>query len=197
MVQQNMNLSTSFYNELSETGLTILDDFLTADDLNAIHSDIAQWREMKAFRRAGVGKGGKYRLADKIRRDEILWFDPQALTQAQKIIWDQMMLLKESVNRHLFLGLRSFEGHYAIYQPGGFYEKHVDAFSGDSDRQVSTVLYLNRQWKTGDGGELRVFQKDIEPIPGRLVCFLSDQIEHQVLPTKTERFSFAGWFKKS
>jgi SM-20-related protein len=35
--------------------------------------------------------------------------------------------------------------------------------------------------------------KDALPIAGRLVCFRSDVIEHEVLPSKKERLSVTGW----
>jgi SM-20-related protein len=34
---------------------------------------------------------------------------------------------------------------------------------------------------------------DILPLAGRLVCFRSDQIEHEVLPATRERLSLTGW----
>ncbi len=35
----------------------------------------------------------------------------------------------------------------------------------------------------------------IPPKSGRLFVFLSEQFPHEVLPTNTERFSIAGWFR--
>jgi SM-20-related protein len=43
-----------------------------------------------------------------------------------------------------------------------------------------------------DGAEL---VKDVLPIGGRLVVFLSGEIPHEVLPTQKERISITGWLK--
>ena len=56
------------------------------------------------------------------------------------------------------------------------------------------VLYLNEDWSPAAGGELRFFDaagqhRDIEPIAGRLVCFLTPDREHAVLPTRRDRKS--------
>lgn len=65
------------------------------------------------------------------------------------------------------------------------------------------VLYLNHTWKSEDKGELRLHlehpkphQVDISPIAGRLVCFLSAEVLHEVLETTVPRFSFASWWKR-
>jgi SM-20-related protein len=59
-------------------------------------------------------------------------------------------------------------------------------------------LYLNESWTPDSGGELRIFDgdeaRDIEPLAGRLVCFLSAGREHAVLPTRRDRLSVSGWF---
>jgi SM-20-related protein len=36
---------------------------------------------------------------------------------------------------------------------------------------------------------------DVEPLAGRLVCFLTPGREHEVLPARRERYSISGWFR--
>jgi SM-20-related protein len=36
---------------------------------------------------------------------------------------------------------------------------------------------------------------DIEPVGGRLVCFLTPGRVHEVLPARRERLSISGWFR--
>ena len=59
------------------------------------------------------------------------------------------------------------------------------------------IVYLNEDWKTGDGGELKIYLADkdalIEPIKNRCVIFKSDTLEHEVLVTNKSRFSLTGW----
>ena len=147
----------------------------------------------------GVGQGEKKQIQDSIRRDEVCWLERENATPAQKLLWSNFDELKITINRTLFLGLKDFEGHYAAYPAGGFYQRHLDSFTQDQSRTISIVLYLNPNWKKPDGGELRIYKKDsfidVEPVAGTLVCFLSREVEHEVLPSATERLSFAGWLR--
>ncbi|MHB8920449.1 MAG: 2OG-Fe(II) oxygenase [Halothiobacillus sp.] len=150
--------------------------------------------------RAGVGRGEIHHVNTAIRRDEIKWLD--GATRAQKIYLDQMAELQQQLNRALFLGLFEYEGHFAVYKPGGFYKKHLDSFRGRANRMVTTVLYLNPGWQADWGGELVIYPEDsaktlavITPEMGKLVVFMSEQIPHEVLPTQHPRVSVAGWFR--
>lgn len=46
------------------------------------------------------------------------------------------------LNRHLLLGLFSFESHFTHYRAGDFYKQHQDAFKGQANRILSLVVYL-------------------------------------------------------
>jgi SM-20-related protein len=108
--------------------------------------------------------------------------------------------LRLELNREAMLGLFELELHYAWYPPGAGYARHVDQPLGRAQRRVSVVLYLNQDWTPEAGGELRIFDaadghRDIEPIAGRLVFFLTPGREHAVLPTQRDRLSVSGWFR--
>ena len=99
------------------------------------------------------------------------------------------------------LGLFSFEGHYAIYPPGGGYARHKDRFRDDDARVLSCVAYLNDEWRACDGGALRIHRDaapplDVLPRGGTLVAFLSERFDHEVLPAARERCSVTGWFRR-
>jgi SM-20-related protein len=107
-----------------------------------------------------------------------------------------------AINQRLFLGLFDYESHYAIYPKGAFYKKHLDAFKGKSNRVLSTVFYLNKDWQAHNGGELLIYKPEseevletVQPNLGRLVIFLSEQFPHEVLPAQQQRYSIAGWFR--
>ena len=71
---------------------------------------------------------------------------------------------------------------------------------GRGDRVVSVVLYLNEAWIPADGGQLRLFDaetaRNVEPLAGRLVAFVTAGREHAVLPTQKDRLSLTGWFRR-
>ena len=99
-----------------------------------------------------------------------------------------------------FLGLDSFEGHYALYPPGACYRRHRDRFRDDDARVISCALYLNDDWSVADGGALRMHlpdgPHDIVPAGGAFVCFIAEHFEHEVLPSARERLAVSGWFRR-
>jgi len=90
--------------------------------------------------------------------------------------------------------------HYACYQEGSFYRKHVDSFVNDKSRQYSLIVYLNPDWTEADGGQLKLYIEDetveILPESGRAVCFPSHLIPHEVANSHKRRLSLTGWLKK-
>jgi SM-20-related protein len=98
-------------------------------------------------------------------------------------------------------GLEDFQGHFAIYPRGAAYARHFDRLVGSDVRAISAALYLNDGWRPEDGGSLRIYlgggrSEDVLPTGGRLVAFLSDRFEHEVLPSSRVRMSFTGWFRR-
>jgi SM-20-related protein len=177
----------------------IWDDFLTPAEVTLISVDYKKIYKAGSFQLAGIGNGSRSLNAE-IRTDESYWLDPLALTSSQSVFWDRLEKLKDSLNEAFFLGLWSLDGQYSRYPINGFYRKHIDRFSNDDQRTVSTVLYFNPNWVSGDGGELRIHgdvceKTDFAPIGGRLICFLSSKILHEVLTSNKARLSFAGWWK--
>ena len=149
---------------------------------------------------AQIGKGAKKLEALGIRNDSIVWINEETASLAEKKYLIEMNALMNELNRELYLGLREFECHFAKYQVSGFYKKHLDQHAGSNKRVVSAILYLN---EPKNGGELVIYDKEdhnlveatIRPEAGTFVCFLSNQIYHEVLPTQNERYSLTGWFR--
>lgn len=195
--------SKSIAKTLGEKGFCVSPGFLSPKLLADSLADLSAIRDLGRFQRAGIGQGAARRTRPQIRNDETFWLERERANATQTRMWRKIDLLKAAFNRTLFLGLRDFEGHYAVYSEGGFYERHRDSFRQDSARMVSFVLYLNSDWKPSDGGRLRIFMQqgsgdethvDIDPIGGTLVCFLSRELEHEVLVSHRPRFSLTGWF---
>lgn len=170
--------------------------------IDALRADCyARWQE-GTFREAAVGRHDERRVHRELRNDFIMWLNFAELTAAQRRYLDLMEAFRLHVNRQMYLGLFEYEAQFAVYPPGHFYRKHVDAFRGASSRVVSCVLYLNLRWVDEDGGALRLYLEDHEPptcmdiLPrgGRFVTFLSDRFYHEVRPAGRERLSLTGWF---
>ncbi|PTA50035.1 proline hydroxylase [Shewanella morhuae] len=157
-----------------------------------------QAHELKA---ASIGRGIEQQLNPDIRRDRIQWLEESNEPDSQYL--DVMMQLKNGLNRRLFMGLFDYESHYAVYQPGAFYKKHVDALKGSQNRILTTVFFLNPDWKAADCGELIIYDEAnieierIAPKMGQFVIFLSERFPHEVTQTLAQRNSIAGWFRVS
>src|SRR5947209_7201091 len=123
-------------NQLAESRLALLDHFLDEHEAAAVLARLVALRGEGRFRRAGVGSG---QVADEIRRDELHWLDREELPW----LWARFDEVRETLNRTLYLGLKSFEGHFAVYPTGAYYRRHRDQHRGKDARVVSAILYLN------------------------------------------------------
>ena len=152
------------------------------------------------FYPAGIGRANDQMLNSFVRRDEIHWLEPVNEAERDWLEWIEQ--LRNYLNRRLFLGLFSYEGHFAHYAPGAFYRQHLDAFRGEGNRVLTVVLYLNYNWQSNDGGELQMYAADgsepfarVLPRMGGMAVFLSEEFPHEVLPAKRDRYSIAGWYR--
>ncbi|MFN3235884.1 MAG: 2OG-Fe(II) oxygenase [Pseudomonadales bacterium] len=147
---------------------------------------------------AQIGRGVDEQQNHFVRKNSVHWLNEADATVQTWFAWIEQ--LRQTLNRHLFLGLDSFESHLALYQPGNFYRRHTDAFRGERNRVVSLVAYLNEGWQPDQGGELVLYPDNLAPIKvtpeiGTVVLFLSEEIPHEVLTTQRTRFGVAGWFR--
>ena len=185
--------------DLTHDGLSVRDRFLAPAQVRAL-AECARLRRARGdFDAARIGGGRSLQRREDIRGDSICWITPP-LWPAEQALLGELERLRLELNRESLLGLFELELHYAWYPPGAGYERHVDQPQGRVQRLVSLVLYLNEDWVPEAGGELRIFDaadchRDIAPVGGRLVCFLTPGREHAVLPTQRDRLSVSGWFR--
>ena len=191
---------TQLVEDIRLQGYSIQDNLLSSDLINRLLAEI-EALDNSQMKVAGIGRKQDYLKEQNSRRDYICWIDEEHPAGCDFI--RTMEVIKQALNRQLMMGLFDYESHYARYQKGGFYEKHLDAFKGKSNRVLSTVLYLNDNWQSDDAGEFVLFDEydnDTEigrflPIKGRLAVFLSEGFPHQVIPANRQRHSIAGWFR--
>jgi SM-20-related protein len=184
---------------LSIDGLSVRDRFLPPSQVRALVDCVNLRRERGDFHAARIGNERSLQHREDIRGDSTCWIVPPLLP-AERTLLEELERLRLELNVQAWLGLFELELHYARYPPGAGYARHVDQPQGRAQRRVSLALYLNEGWTPDAGGELRIFDaagrhRDIEPIAGRLVCFLTPGREHAVLPTQRERLSISGWFR--
>ena len=150
------------------------------------------------FQRAATGRGPHTMPNRFVRRDRIYWLNESDPWVDAWFSWTHR--LQDYLNQNLFLGLFSFECHFARYEKGDFYKRHLDAFRGERNRIVSLVTYLNEGWLPDQGGQLLLYPEQQEAIQvtpelGTVVLFLSEEIPHEVLPALRNRLGVAGWFR--
>ncbi|MGL5391568.1 MAG: 2OG-Fe(II) oxygenase [Shewanella sp.] len=185
---------------LAEQGYIVLTDLVPADISQILLAKV-QATQVDELKPAAIGRGIEQQLNTEIRRDRIRWLEAQNPQDA--LYLELMAQLKAGLNRRLFMGLFDYESHYAVYQPGAFYKKHVDALKGSQNRILTTVFFLNPDWQSADCGELIIYDEAdnelerIAPTLGQFVIFLSERFPHEVTPTFAERHSIAGWFRVS
>jgi SM-20-related protein len=183
--------------QIAENGFAVIDDFLSNEEIDSILALQGFKNGLLQFKKAGIGKNQDKQINEAIRGDYIQWIDPNNAEPPLLTYLDRLKQVIAFVNQSLFLSLKDCEVHQTIYPIGSFYKRHLDQFKKDDHRKLSVICYLNKDWKEADGGQLRMFigheSKDILPVAGRLVCFRSDLLEHEVLPATRERLSLTGW----
>lgn len=182
---------------LAEHGFAVVDNFLTSSEVDKIVS-LDEFKNSAAqFKKAGIGKDKNTQINEAVRGDYIQWLDRHTAPAPAKIYLNRLDELIQFLNQSLFLSLKDYEVHLTTYPVGSFYKRHLDQFKADDHRKLSVICYLNHAWTSEQGGQLRMYlpdgPKDILPLAGRLVCFRSDKIEHEVLPATRERQSITGW----
>jgi SM-20-related protein len=186
--------------QLAERGFGVVDDFVDAGLLTQLRWRCSELQAAGALRPARVGRGAGEQLAPEVRGDFISWLQQPERDGEQRLL-TKLDELRVSLNRALMTGLEDFQGHFAVYPRGAAYARHFDRLQGSDLRAISAALYLNEQWLPEDGGQLRMYlgggrSEDVLPQGGRLVAFVSDRFEHEVLPARRERMSFTGWFRR-
>ncbi|WP_448212142.1 2OG-Fe(II) oxygenase [Colwellia sp. MEBiC06753] len=185
--------------DISRQGYSIQPTALPETIANALFEHQQSLNQNK-YVEAGIGRGDDYLKNEFVRTDEICWINGDSEAGQQWLSWTSQ--LQHFLNRRLFLGLFSFESHFAHYAPGDYYKRHVDAFKGEANRVLSVVTYLNPGWNNTDGGELVLYEHEqdltgikVAPLFGTIVVFLSEEFPHEVLPALNDRYSVAGWFR--
>lgn len=183
--------------ELAERGYAIADQFLSQTEASAIAALDFFQKGIEQFKKAGIGQQRQHQINEAIRGDYIQWVNKSSASPGLTTYLNRVESLMQHLNQTLFLSLKDHEIHMTVYPVGSYYKRHLDQFKKDDHRKLSIICYLNEGWKEEHGGQLRIYlpdgHLDVLPTAGRLVCFRSDLLEHEVLPATRERLSLTGW----
>ncbi|MBX5483258.1 MAG: 2OG-Fe(II) oxygenase [Myxococcaceae bacterium] len=181
-------------------GYFVRDGVLGATAAKQVRDAAAAIARNDGLRAAGVSRAATPDA--RVRGDEMAWIDRANAPPAFLPVLALFDGLKEEANRAAWLGLERYDLQLGRYAGGGArYVKHLDAF-GDTrgpNRRLTAIYYLNEAWTPDCGGALRVYlhdgtTRDVAPQLDRLVVFLSDRLEHEVLPAYTDRLALTAWY---
>ncbi|MGC8854308.1 MAG: 2OG-Fe(II) oxygenase [Halothiobacillaceae bacterium] len=186
---------------LAGPGYAVVPKAFPPEVVEAVRAEALARRDR--FRPAGIGNQAMRVSA--VRGDAIDWLEWGEGGAVMQPFWQAMEAMREALNRELYLGLRELECHFALYPPGGGYQRHYDNPQGRSARTVTVLLYLNPGWRPEHGGMLRIFDPQDErrvlcevlPEAGTFVTFLSERFPHEVLVAHRERLSLTGWWRRA
>lgn len=180
---------------LGHGGVVVRDGAFGTALARAAHDQLSSWLQDERLSPAGTGRRG---LSTRHRGDLTCWVEDdgaEPLHSVFQAFFDLMPMLSSDLR----IGLQRFAVQAACYQDGAAYHRHVDAFRGEPSRRVTVIWYVNPDWVPEIGGALRVWidgaHSDIHPVLDRVVVFLSDRVEHEVLPAEGPRFAITAWYR--
>ncbi len=180
---------------------SVVNNFFPSEEVEGLRKSLQAKYEADKFKKSAIGNQFNAEIDRSIRGDFILWMDERKANEAESLFFTKINDLVNYLNKTCFLGILHKEFHYAVYPQGTYYKRHLDTFQNDDRRKLSMVCYLNEDnWLSENGGELTIYTEnqtlDILPLPGRVVIFESQVLEHEVKIVKaSERLSITGWLK--
>jgi len=198
--QRTEEMWIEWMDTLATHNYVIVDEFISQDLFRTIMDYFREMESRDKLQKAGIGSSGEFQIKSAVRGDFIHWLNRDVDT-ALNPFFGLMDELNENLRRYCYLSLSDSEFHIAKYPAGSHYNRHLDQFQERSNRQITVLMYLNENWKPGDGGELKIYRESdegeteilVEPIARRLLLFKSDCVEHEVLTTNVPRYSLTGW----
>ncbi len=191
----------SLINTFLADKIGISEHFLSKSLSEHLKNNLLKLRDDNVMKSAGTGNENIINKDATIRNDKIFWLDKSHNDQHENAFFALIDDFIRYLNETCYTGISSYEFHYALYEKGSYYKRHLDRFRNDDSRLFSMITYLNADWKDGDGGELSIYQEgkkvqNISPKSGKSVFFKSDELEHEVLETMVPRMSITGWLKR-
>ena len=177
----------------------LVDNFLSEGLSGELKANLLSLLLEKQFKVAGIGNNSKLLTNKSIRSDVIYWLDRKHDNVHENSFFDRIDEFVKYLNMTCYTGITGYEFHYAYYEKGSSYKRHLDQFKDNQSRAYSMIMYLNTDWQSSDGGELCIYHDKlsqiISPMNGKCVFFKSSELEHEVLLSHNPRMSITGWLK--
>ena len=178
----------------------IVADFVSEELAQHLIDRLYALKEQNLLKAAGIGNVAKLTHNNEIRSDTIYWLDRNNNNEFENAFLDQVDAFVTYLNRSCYTGITGYEFHFALFEKGSFYRKHLDQFQDNSSRQFSMITYLNQDWQPEDSGELCIYDGEnvqkVAPTNRKTVFFKSDELVHEVLETNKARLSVTGWLRR-
>ncbi len=200
-MNQNEQQFEKLISEVIDRNYGMCDDFLDGNLLDGLRANLLNFHEGGMMHPAGVGRHFDFTKNLEVRGDVIRWIEEDSTDPFERELMDKISHFIRHLNTTCYTRLNQMEFHYAFYESGSFYKRHLDQFKSHRGRKFSLVIYLNDGWEESDGGNLRLYLdgervENVFPVGGRAVFFRSDELEHEVMPSlERPRISIAGWLK--
>ena len=182
-----------------DTKVGMVPDFISEELAENLVQRLFELKEQNLLKAAGIGNVAKLTHNAEIRGDAIYWLDRNNNNEFENQFLDQVDAFVTYLNRSCYTGITGYEFHFALFDKGSFYRKHLDQFQNNSSRQFSMITYLNQNWQPEDGGELCIYDEEkiqkVNPTNRKTVFFKSDELVHEVLETNKARLSVTGWLR--
>lgn len=164
------NLTGDLIAQLDSRGWAHAENALDSGLVAELRREAESLSEAGALKAARIGRGDALTKDTGYRRTRISWLDGSSPAQLRFLEGAEALRLQ--INRALYAGLFEFEAHFASYPVGGFYKRHLDAFTApvkastpaaglgrqaERSRVVSMVAYLNADWHAELGGQLALW----------------------------------------
>lgn len=197
-------LYETIINDLLQQNYSVIDNFFSEDQVILLRNSLLDKYREDCFKKAAIGSKFEEKILTEVRGDFVLWMEEASANDTEHLFFDKINSMVDYLNKTCFLGILHKEFHYAVYPKGTYYKRHLDTFQNDDRRKLSLVCYLNDiDWKTENGGELVIYSNAagvdplvIHPLPGRVVIFESQILEHEVKQVlASQRYSITGWLK--
>jgi len=188
--------------ELGSRGFVVIDGVAGEVAAKAARAAAVALVDDNALRPAGVSRAGA--TAPAVRGDLTTFLDEDDLPAGFVGVVDALRDIQRALREQAWLTVPRRELQLACYPGGGpGYDRHKDAFRGAAgvtgQRRVTVVLWLNPDWAPAHGGCLRCYADDggddvdVPPRLDRAIVFMSERVEHAVLPSTAARFALTLW----